>query len=313
MAIRFASTKEIVEASIKNYNDRLVSEAAEEKRHDDVYHENINKFENIVTEGTKRNRDANRRSSFFTSAKSSLLIDAISNIVEGCLDKSVTRAYSNANDIARSLVSEYVNENGVDDILRKMNHSGPLMYETARIVNKYYKQIVNENVDVAPEDLSLNPELKDKFYEELEISDTDSVTEQIRQRVADSIQNWMYRNAEEKEEIKSILDKAGETMAKYSDDEEEVQESYSQIAKQRINKIRNRDHSLFHNLVEGMCKIVLKNPEYQEAFMNEGKLDMDSIVNNCKITYTFMEAMASLKIADRETLAEQMIEEISNK
>jgi hypothetical protein len=123
----------------------------------------------------------------------------------------------------------------------------------------------------------------------------------------------MYRNAEEKEEIKSILDKAGETMAKYSDDEEEVQESYSQIAKQRINKIRNRDHSLFHNLVEGMCKIVLKNPEYQEAFMNEGKLDMDSIVNNCKITYTFMEAMASLKIADRETLAEQMIEEISNK
>lgn len=285
------SNKAFVESIIKNFEEANKTESISE-----------NNF--LSVEGTMvlENMDAhnsilNKYRSFTNTMRNTLLIEAMYKI----MSESVTEDVRNdriSRNIMRAMVSEYVNENGYDNILYRMRNasiSTSMLYNT--ITNTATK--ILESVDKNdPNTFVINPEMKDDFFKQLDYSDTEAISDAIKDRVADAMNDFVTANTKDHDDITSALNAAQEKINNSNPDDTELHESYTRLAKSKINDIRNRSKGVFHSMVEATCKSVLANKDMQEEFMTEGHLDMNKIVDRTKLMYTFVEMLNTSRIAN---------------
>ena len=284
------SNKLFVESLINNFEEANTPEA-------------ISEGEFLSAEGTMvlenmdaRNSILNKYRSFTNTMRNTLLIEAMCKI----MNESVTEEVRNdrvSRNIMRAMVSEYVNENGYDNILHRMKTasiSTSMLYNT---ISTTASKIL-ESVDKSdPNTFVITPEMKDDFFKQLDYSDTEAISDAIKERVADAMNDFVTANTKDHDDITSALNAAQEKINSSNPDDTELHESYTRLAKSKVNDIRNRSKGVFHSMVEATCKSVLANKDMQEEFMTEGHLDMNKIVDRTKLMYTFIEMLNTSRIA----------------
>ena len=227
--------------------------------------------------------------------KKTLLTEALMNIYKG----SIYHISDRENAICESLLGNYIEETGVPKLLKNMKFSeSGLLHDIYDNVNKYYQKITEDaEVDdvttqtIKPEDIS-------NFWKDIDkANDVDDITSMIRLRVSDAEENFVNKNAQDKENIKSILKNTADRIqsAKATNDNdysEAVEESETRLANQEIYQIQHESHrSVFDRMVRNLSESVIGNKEYT---LENGRLDMNAIVESARCMYTLLEMVSTL-------------------
>lgn len=301
------SNKAFVECMIKNYEEstatkHTVSEStfgSEEGR--------------MVLESVGAHASAtNRYISFANTVRNTLLIECMCKLMA----ESVTEDVLNDNtsrSIMRAMVSEYVNENGYDTILNNMKSASiatSMMYHTITTTASRILESVDKK---DPNTFNITPEMKDEFFKQLDYSDSEAISDAIRQRVVDAMDDFVTANTKDHDDITTALNRAQESINNSDPNDTELHESYNRIAKAKANAVRNRPKGILHSMIEATCKSVMRNKDMHSEFMTEGHLDMDKIINRTKLMYTFIEMLNTSRIAKVDNVfIEGVLADLSN-
>ena len=177
-----------------------------------------------------------------------------------------------------------------------------------RIVEKY-SDIVNEAAEkIAVDtndasDLTIPSDVKDSFYDELDKTEIDDVTQEIRNRVSDSVNDFIDQNAKNKEEIEEIISKANDAKAQTTDQldsdqdrSEEIKESYDHNANKKINNILNSNKSVLSYFVEAVSLATMKDKQLLAESSTNGQIDYDKIMDKAGTMYTMLEMLNTTKL-----------------
>lgn len=265
---------------------------------------------NILSESACHRTTVSNFNKFKKDLKDNLLGEAFNMIYAKALNKINMNEETILN--TKKVIESYIIENGSNNILNRMQYRTVLLSELYQTINKYYDKIVeNCNEDNCKDKEYVVPQnLKDEFYDELDMSDTDDVVLQITDRVNSSIEEFINQNTMNKLNIKDVLKSAQERVSSTKD--ELQHESVKNASARMIHDIKNNGTvNLLTAMVEKTCKTIIGDEVLRESYMDGTNLNMKSIVNNCIMSYTMMEMTNTLglELFNQDTLT-QFIKEI---
>ena len=286
------STAAVVNAAINHYNEAADSNKPKRETYRNKYEDEAK----LVVENTiMRESIENRYHSFAETIRTTLLIEALYKLFDESTDTKLSCDNTNAS-IMRAITSQYVHENGYAEILSRMKYASVPMSKMYNVVTESAKKILNECDKKDPETFVVTPEMKDEFFKSLDYSDSSMITDAIKTRVADAMEDFVTANNKDHEDINATLKAAQEKIAENPDKAEALKESYEMRAKRKVLEIRNAPKGVLHSMISSMCESVMKHPDTHSEFIVEGHLDMDKIVDRTTIMYTFMEMLNTAKI-----------------
>lgn len=245
----------------------------------------------IVSESARmRMVDNTNRTEFLSNVKKSLLSECMFKLFK---ESSVTPLTKKDKVVATNLINNFINENGVSELLRNFKTKNFLLSEMNRITNKYYQKVL-ESCDKAEEECyekySVDPDIKDDFYEELEDLDSSDASKLIKERVADAMDEFIDDNMSNKMDYEDIIKSAKDKMDTMKD--EDMMDECANRAFVEVNTMKhNRTKNIFNCMVEKLAKSAYTNDSIHEAYFNESTntIDMESVVNSCQLMYTMLE------------------------
>lgn len=296
---------------IKNKRDALKEKVQKEAF--DVYNSAI-----IEREDLKAAHEAKLNA--FYEYKDNVKSSLVSRALYGIYEKSLVNLNPRESKIGKVLIDNYVNEIGASKLLRNMKFSeSALLLEIKDAVEDFYDRITD---DATAEDVStqtIKPEDIEDFWKQIDKSeDIQDITDLIRLRVSGAEEDFVNKNQEDKENVKTILKQTADRVknAEETNDNdyaEAVEESETRIAKDKIYKIQHEGHrSVFDRMVRNISESVIKNEDAKKEFMlKNGRLDMDKIVESARCMYALLEMVSSLNIENvDETYIEQTLKSI---
>ena len=216
--------------------------------------------------------------------------------------------------IGKNVISEFVNEFGYDKLARNMLEQNLITSQMIGYCEEYYDKIVTEAVTKnkkkkgQDEDHTfvMDKEIATAFLNDIEKLVPGKVITTIRGRVADSMQDFIDQQTQNKADIMEIYSKANDhakqTKAKLTPDSAEAPANESVFTesvflKQRANKIYNRPTNVLGAMVHSMCENTYKDNAMKQQYLNEsGNTDMRHIINDCAVIYTALETMNTLGV-----------------
>lgn len=287
------NNKEFIQLCInnRNYQDKLnkINEAKELE----AVREKRSAIDSIYMQ--RENRVALERAfnTFVKDTKKSLLSECMYTLMNKACGYQQNPVQ--ADIIKRNLVDNYIEEQGVDRILSSFKGKTFMLSEFARIIESTTKAVVEKADKNNTDTFIIDQEEKDTFFDELNFDDVDEVSIAIKKRVSDAVDEFMYSNIKQKEELKEILTASKEKID--SAKNEEVRESYNLLTKKAVTNLKaKRKVNIFESMVVSLAEASLKNDNLKELYTKDSKLDMDSIVENVTIMYTFLETLNSAQI-----------------
>lgn len=233
-----------------------------------------------------------------------------SRLLENCIYVIAKEAYGEDEPVLRRLAANYIQENGGPiKIHNKFKHSTELLSEFALKIDKYMERILKESEDCDDDDCEVNykidPETEDEFCEKIAYSNIDDIVEVIKKRVEEAIEDFISKNAEDKDKLKEIIDRAQNKIEGLKN--EKVAESYIIGAKRAMNQVKDRrPMQLLEAMVNNISKDAVKNPE-NSPFITEGTLDVETVMEKTVVLYTFLETLNTAKI---ENIDEVFIKDV---
>ena len=235
------------------------------------------------------------------NVKKTLLTEALGRIYKDSIYHITDREAA----LCDSLLGSYIESTGVDTILKNMRFSkSGLLVSIYEAEQEAFDDITK---DANAEDVTsqtIDPKAIEDFWNNIDKNnDIDDVTNMIRLRVSNAEEDFINKNQADKEDIKTILKDTAERVqnAKASNDNEyseAVEESEMRIAKDKIYNVQHESyHNIFDRMVRNISEAVLKDQVIKEQFsLDNGRLDMDKIVESARCMYTLLEMVSSLKI-----------------
>jgi hypothetical protein len=254
---------------------------------------------------------ADRFYEYKKDVKKTLLTEALGRIYKDSIFHITDREAA----LCESLIGAYIENTGVDTILKNMRFSkSGLLVSIYEAEQKAFDKITDgANADDV-DSQTIDPKAIDDFWNQIDKNnDIEDVTNMIRLRVSNAEEEFVNKNQEDKEDIKSILKDTAERVqnAKATNDNDysdAVEESEMNLAKDKIYRIQHESyHNVFDRMVRNISESVIKNEEIKQEFtLENGRLDMDKIVESARCMYTLLEMVSTLKI---ENVDSEYVEE----
>lgn len=293
------STKRFIDSIISNYNESNVPEKSIDKR--------LNEDAKMVLENTVRRDNAlNRYHSFAQTIRNVLVTEALYSVYKDSVSDDLKDDPTNVT-VMRSIVNQYVQDNGYDKVLDNMKTASVAMSEMYNVITKCSKSILESVDKTNPDTFVITPDMKDEFFNQLNYSDNEEISKAINNRVSDAMQDFITANTKDHEDIEQALNQAQENIEKSPEEDVELKEFYEMKGRRKVSEIRNAPKGLLHGMVSAMCESVIKHKELHNEFMTEGHLNMDKIVSRVSLMYTFLETLNTTNI---ETIDECYIESL---
>ena len=303
------SVRTVVEAAINDYNENI-------KKANTTPEYKLNAFESeasSVLESTYvRQAASSRYNTFAQTIRTSLLTEALYKLFTESMTEEIKEDPVNRN-IMRSIVSSYVNENGYYDIMNRMKTASTTMSSIYKTITESSEAILEDVVKDNPDTFTIDMDDKDEFFQQLDYNDTASIGDAIKDRVSNSIEDFVTANTKDHEDITQALKHAQEKIDNIPPESENLKEYYQMKTKRQINEINNGSKGVFHSMVAAMSEGVMKDKKSHAEFINEGHLDMNKIVDRVRIMYTFMEMLNTARIDNiNESYIAEVIEGLKN-
>lgn len=233
--------------------------------------------------------------------KKTLLTEALGRIYKDSIFHISDREAA----LCEALLGAYIENTGVDTILKNMRFSkSDLLISIYEAEQEAFDKITDgSNADDVTSQ-TIDPKAIDDFWNQIDKNnDLEDVTNMIRLRVSNAEEEFVNKNQEDKEDIKSILKDTAERVqnAKASNDNDysdAVEESEMRLAKNKIYQVQHESyHNVFDRMVRNISESVIKNEEIKQEFtLENGRLDMDKIVESARCMYTLLEMVSTLQI-----------------
>nr|DAO78203.1 MAG TPA: hypothetical protein [Caudoviricetes sp.] len=243
---------------------------------------------------------------FKEDVKFEVLHKALTRLCENSL-RNPTDEQINA---CSNLIESYIKDNGMYNVLRRMSNSRNLLL---RELAEDIKNTSEELIDSAQEDeegYTINKDTIDDFIKEIDNNDDiNDVTNIIRLRVSNAEEDFVNKNEQDNENIKTILKDTAERVKNAKDDNdndyaEEIEESEMRIASKEIYKIQHENrNSVFDRIVKTIAKNSLLTSN--EAVTDGNKINVEAVVDIAKSVYTVLEMFSA-------TLLEKVDDEYIN-
>ncbi|MBP5597635.1 MAG: hypothetical protein J6Y02_19850 [Pseudobutyrivibrio sp.] len=233
-----------------------------------------------------------------------ILGDVLKSIYITALESSTMMTEGDYN-LANKLVDTYISENGTFAILRRMSGKTYLL-DTLKTIVEDTAEDAEENSDEEEKSTEEVPEKsKEDMYEKLENEDdVNDAVNVISQRIAAAEEEFIKKNAEDKKKIEDIVNDINDRIQAVKDDvskddetKKDVEESYTIEKTRKINEIYdNRTHTLFDRMVHDTAKNIYKDAQLKESYSDEGRLDIQRVVNSTKCMYGFLEFVNTIQL-----------------
>lgn len=264
----------------------------------------INEFnQHIVEEENQKmafNKSVDKLFEFKANVKKSLIKKMLMELCVGSIPNYTHREYS----ICENLIENYISEVGETALLKNMRFSENGFLRTCwSEINSHYKTIT-EDATCDEDTQYIDSGSLDDFWKDVDnTEDVDDITNLIRMRVSNAEENFVNRNQQDKENVKTVLKQTADRvqMAKDTNDNdyaESVEESETRIAKDKIYKIQHEGYrSVFDRMVRNLSEAAVKNKDAKGSLIDEnGKLNMDSIVESARCMYSLLETIGTIQL-----------------
>lgn len=264
----------------------------------------INEFnQHIVEEENQKmafNKSVDKLFEFKANVKKSLIKKMLMELCVGSIPNYTHREYS----ICENLIENYISEVGETALLKNMRFSENGFLRTCwSEINSHYKTIT-EDATRDEDTQYIDSGSLDDFWKDVDnTEDIDDITNLIRMRVSNAEENFVNRNQQDKENVKTVLKQTADRvqMAKDTNDNdyaESVEESETRIAKDKIYKIQHEGYrSVFDRMVRNLSEAAVKNKDAKGSLIDEnGKLNMDSIVESARCMYSLLETIGTIQL-----------------
>ena len=309
------SNTELAQMVREQYKELANEEREKSIREQAAYNREVEEYQTNYQKYIAEKLNASKnKSDFLQSVKEAFLTECIMKLYRQSVPTPMTKE---DNTIARNLVTRFVKENGVGDLLIDFSTKNVLLSEMARITKKYYNKVLedcspNYDMDQRPDgvapgevmDYKLSTTIRDDFFKELEDLECADAANMIKDRVADSITEFIDSNAAAKMEYQDIIDQAQDKIAalKPTGDaslDEALIEEQSRIAKSKINDLKiKRKKNVFNIMVESLTRKALTDNAFKEQFVHESSVDMDAIVDSTTLIYTMLEMVNTTRMVN---------------
>ena len=241
----------------------------------------------------------------FRDKLSSFLLEATFNkIFTDCMKDNIFKTKEvNSEDLAKSLLANYVEEQGSETILRNMRRGGLLLTELAKNIDDTVKS-ATDKVDLKDDSTSsVDKSDLDNFFQNLDMTDFSDVTNLIQTRVVQAAERFTERNYNDKIDLQDAAQKTEDTInnlkkgIRQSDEDlEEMKEAANLRVKKVKARINSRPKSLYEQMFYTLFESVLKHDYLHDTYKEDGKVNLDKIEETVSVMYTFLEMVNTLKL-----------------
>lgn len=241
---------------------------------------------------------------FITSVKEQFLGDCIYSIFNESLN-IFDRLDEKQEVVKRTLVNNFIQEQDVDKLLSKFRYQNALLSEFAFIVDKAVSEVIESVDPVNINSWTIDTDIKDKFTDDLSNCNSKEAIITITDRVTDAETEFINDNTRRKMEIDEILQSKKEKLDTIKDKSEEIKESVAMAYDRKIKMIKNRPvSSIYQKIAESMTKNALADEELRKIYVSEGVLNMDTLLIDAGIMYTFLEMLYTTEMVGKDYITE---------
>ena len=302
--MKIISSKDYVRQVLQDHKNQSIKENAikikEEKEKKEKDEEISEYYEASVARGAL----PGKYNKFITSVKEQFLGDCIYSIFNESLNIFDRRDPKQEN-IKKALVQNFIQEQGVDKLLNRFKSKNILLSEFALITNKAVKSVLESTETYNINSWTVDSDIKDRFIDDLQNCNSKEAIITITDRVTDAETDFVNDNMRKKMEIDQILQAKKERLDQLEDKPEEVKESVGFTYDRKIKEIKNRRvSSVYQMIAEAMTKNALTDEELKNVYIKEGNLDMDTLLEDSQIMYTFLETLYTTEMVDESYVSE---------
>lgn len=295
-AFKPVSNKLVIESAIDTFN-RQMNEAAQKQRDEDIARsQTFKEAEQLMNLRDRKQMTLNRFNTFSESLTHALLGECVYHVYAKAIRQDLLEQ-ENITGMMRAMVGDFIKEDAAD-ILYKMRTKTATLSEMYNLIMSTKKAILEDSMfdKNDPSTFRINTTAKDEFFERLDNLDTDSISSAIRDRVTNAVEDFMKANKLDHDRIMGALTMTKEKLEEIKNEPEEVKESYQQISKRYISKVRNRKKGVFESMVMAMSESVMKDFQLKEEFAEGAKLNVPKIVDRIETMYTFIETVNTMQL-----------------
>lgn len=248
----------------------------------------------------QRNKEL-QYSKFLEETKSVLLTEALFFFVNESLPESSTLEQRKQ---AEAMVYNFVNEQSATRLLKIYEEKTELLANVANTVNKTFQKIVSET-SCNDTSFCIKQSSTDDFYGKIRSLKNDEMCQKIADNVAKETQKFIEQQVKDNNRIEDLArqtkEKIDNVTAKNAETKESIKQEFANMYKRTANNIRvSRPRSIFEEMVYHISDKVVKDNTLLEGFFLEqdGKLDIDKIIDYTTTMYTVLECMNTYKFTE---------------
>lgn len=297
MGSRYNPIREAVEA-IKEIEDARI--AKEQEAREKAIKESREMYDEIQSLREHRYDLRRIRDKYKDHVKTELLEMAFNSVYITAISRATVLTEANE-ALCKSLMSNFIQEQGgATNIMRNMKDKTYFL-EIVRSIVEEAEEDAEEKADQDDVDMNKVPdESKEEMMDKLEKEDdVDTAVSMIADRIASAEEEFIKKNAEDKEKIEDIVNGINDRIAAVKadpemDDEtkEDIQEEQTILCKRKISDVyNNRPHTVFEHMLHTLTESVMKDDEIKGIYLEEatGKPDMDKLVETTICMYGLLE------------------------
>ena len=301
MFTKVVSNAEIVKQHLQSTKDKSITESQLSALNEAKSARKTVDKTNMVLENMSRNAVAtNRRLDFSTSVSNYLMETAIYTVFEKVLEES--GGDNRDMNIGRNTIKNFVQETGYFKLVDKFLNENLITSQIASLCEEY-KAIIMEaskKSDAIDEDpvYTMDKAIADNFINNIKDIVPEKAIKIIRDRVADSMDQFLNQQAENKASLVNIYNKANEKVKTAAN--EAVKEDLTKLAKHEASKVYDRSTDVLGAMVRIMTENVHKVEDLKKVYYENNELNMKQIINDSTVVYMALETMNSLGMANMD-------------
>lgn len=299
----YKDQQEIRESLIKVQDKKIQDSIKEQTEH----------YDNIYDMKEARRLKSKLYNEFSIFVKDTFLAEAIKGVYLPCLG-SVSET---TKILANNMVKEFINEKGSASSILLMREGQSYLIETlTNLIDTYHEKVMDMVDKDDPSTYTIDAKDIGEFMDELQKEDEyENVKNAIALRVANAEEEFLINNVADKNDMTDIVNQTTERINSTNADTDidsatksAINQESVRISKMKIDNIRHtRRRSIFEEMTRNLGTSILSNESLRESYTEDGKLNMEGIIESSRTMYAFIETVNTMKL---ETVDEDYIKDV---
>ena len=247
---------------------------------------------------------------FTSESRDFLLCESLFYIMKKCFPSTINESLLSQ---GRAIIESFVQEESSMRLLDQFKTKTLFLSELANIVESTHKKVVVHSTEEKDAPFKIaNSDMK-AFHDRIDNMNSDTITKEIGSRVAKAEEEFVKANIKDKKALEELAEKTKNNIekvkAKDPDVENDIKQEQSALYRRQVDNIMNRKKSILESIVLRMSNAIITEQSTLNQFTQEnGKLDMQKIIEVSEVMYTFLEMVNTLKIknVNREYLTDTL-------